>query len=82
MIREQQILRGVLAHYEGAPTIKVSVDGGNDSVSITAPNHASYRTRFLTESRVTLGIYLKQNLTQKTELIYQLFQNKFLTIQY
>ena len=43
MIREQQILRGVLAHYEGAPTIKVSVDGGNDSVSITAPNHASYR---------------------------------------
>ena len=34
MIREQQILRGVRAHYEGAPTIKVSVDGGTDSVSI------------------------------------------------
>jgi len=70
MIREQQILRGVLAHYEGAPTIKVSVDGGNDPVSITAPNHASYRTRFLTAEQGNIGYIFKaeSNSENRTDL--------------
>ena len=70
MIREQQILRGVLAHYEGAPTITVSVDGGNDSISITAPNHASYRTRFLTAEQGNIGYIFKaeSNSENRTDL--------------
>ena len=70
MIREQQILRGVLAHYEGAPTIKVSVDGGTDSVSIAAPNHASYRTRFLTAEQGNIGYIFKaeSNSENRTDL--------------
>tara|TARA_Y100000310_G_scaffold20053_1_gene19555 strand:+ start:6745 stop:8046 length:1302 start_codon:yes stop_codon:yes gene_type:complete len=59
MIREQQILRGVLANYTGAPTIKVTVDGATDSVSITAPNQATYKTRFLTASQGNIGYIFK-----------------------
>ena len=59
MIREQQILRGVLANYTGQPTIKVQVDGGTDSISITAPNQATYKTRFLTATQGNIGYVFK-----------------------
>ena len=69
MIREQGIFRGVIAHYTGTPVYKIFLDGSLVS-TVTAPTHATYKTRLITVGQGAIGYipHITSNDSERSDL--------------